>query len=151
MSEATSIPLTSKALVDREQLLALVDEMRASIPEDVQHAQEVLQTQDSLLDEARAGAQRIREEAEAAFRQRLDQHDLVRAAHEEAEKTISTSRQQADDLLARAQRESAERHRELNEYILQQLHRLETSLNAQLTAVRTAIDGAAAEEPRPRG
>lgn len=141
-----------KVVLDREELLELIDQMRATIPEDMQHAQDILRSQEELLKEAREAAQRLRAEAETVFRQRLDEHQLVGAAREEAEKIVARGQQQAQEAVTKAEQEVAQRRQEFNEYMLLQLRRLENSLNTQLGNVQSAIQGVAEEERllRPR-
>jgi len=139
IGEGFGVPGTGKVMVDRQRLFELFDELRAAIPDSLEHAQEVLSQQDRLLEEARLGAQHLREEAETAYRHKLDEHDLVRAAHAEAEKLVEQGRRQAQDQAAQAHHEAAERLRQTNEYILLQLRRVETTLNTQLSAIQVAI------------
>ncbi|MSQ10244.1 MAG: hypothetical protein EXR52_04480 [Dehalococcoidia bacterium] len=139
IGEGFGVPGTGRVMVDRQRLFELFDELRASIPDSLEHATEVLQQQDRLLEDARMGAQNLREEAEAAYRQKLDQHDLVRAAHAEAERMVDQGRGQAQEQANQAHHEAAERLRQTNEYILLQLRRVETTLDTQLTAIQVAI------------
>ena len=140
IANATVIPLTDKILLDREEILDLIDQVRAAIPEDIQHAQEVLIARDSLIEDARNAAQRMQEEAEALFKQRLDQHELVVAARNEAKETVARGQQQSEALLHQAELEAAARRRELDEYSLELLRRLEANLNGQLANVRSGIE-----------
>ena len=64
------IPLTSSVVIERDRMLELIDEMRAAVPQDIQHAAEVLRSQEDLLAEARQAAERIRSEAEARSEER---------------------------------------------------------------------------------
>ena len=136
-----TVPLTENAILDREKLLQLVDEMRAAIPDDVLHAEEVLRSRDDLLAEAREAAQRIREEAEAVFKQRLDQHEVVAAAREQAQAIIAQSNEHAQDYLNRAEQDAAAKRQELDDYSLALLRRLEANLNAQIANIRGGIEG----------
>lgn len=135
------VPLSGKVLLDREELLALVDQIRATIPEDVQHAAEVLRSQEELYAEARAAAQRIRDEAEAAFKQRLDQHELTLVAKQHAQELATKAQQQVDAQLAQVEEEIAVRRKELDEYSLTLLRRLEANLTGQIANVRSGIEG----------
>lgn len=139
IGEGFGVPGTGKVMVDRQRLFELFDELRASIPDSLEQATDVLKQRDRLLEDARLGAQNLREEAEAAYRQKLDQHDLVRAAHAEAERIVEQGRRQAQEQATQAHHESTERLRQTNEYILLQLRRVETTLDTQLTAIQVAI------------
>ena len=150
ISNSVSIPGTGKALVDREKLLDLVDEMRAAIPDDLQHAQEVLGSREELLAEAKEAAERMRREAEEHFRQRVSQHEVVVAARKQAEELLARGQQQAQAQVARGEEELAKRRRELEEYSLGLLRRLEANLNTQLGQIRLGIEGLL-EKPRRTG
>lgn len=143
------VPATGKVMVDRETALNLIDEMRASIPEDLQHAQEVLNAREALLTEAREAADRTRRDADEHFRQRLDQHEVTQAARVEALQITGRARQDADAQMARLQAEIAGRRRELDEYSLTLLRRLEANLNAQLGQVRQGLEGLLEKQRRP--
>ena len=145
------IPLTSSVVIERDRLLELIDEMRAAVPQDIQHAAEVLRSQEELLAEARQGAERIRSEAEALYRQRLDQHELVQAARQQAEVIIGQSNQRGREVMDQAEREIAGRRRELDEYGLGLLRRLEANLTGQINAVRTGIESIMQDSGRGSG
>ncbi len=135
------MPGTGKVMIDREALLNLIDEMRASIPEDLQHAQEVLGARESLLAEAKGAVERMRREADDHFRQRTDQHEVVLAARKEAQEIVARARGDAQRELAQVEEDIAARKRELDEYSLGLLRRLEGSLNANLGQIRQGIEG----------
>ncbi len=105
----------------------------------MQHAQEVLETRDRILQEARDGAERMRMEAEALFRQRLDEHEITAAARNEGRDIVARSQQQAQAQLAQAQAEIDQRRQELEEDSLALLRRLEANLSSQLETVRGGI------------
>jgi len=81
--EAKSMPLSSSALLNREEVLELVLEMRESLPEEIKQARWVVKDREELLAKARAEAedyvdaklaqfeavlQRIEEEAQSAIK-----------------------------------------------------------------------------------
>ncbi len=154
------IPLTSSVVIERDRMLELIDEMRAAVPQDIQHAAEVLHSQEDLLAEARQAAERIRSEAEALYRQRLDQHELVQAARQQAEIIVGQSNQRARELLDQAEQDMAARRRGPDGDSLGLLRRLEANLTGQINAVRTGIEsimqdsgrgpGASSAGPDPR-
>lgn len=114
----------------------------------MQHAQEVLETRDRILQEARDGAERLRMEAEALFRQRLDEHEITVAARNEGRDIVAHSQQQAKAQLGQAQAQIDQRRQELEEYSLALLRRLETNLSSQLETVRGGISGILEEKSR---
>lgn len=128
-------------MVDRDAVLNLIDEMRASIPDDLQHAQEVLGHREALLAEAKEAAERLRREADEHFRQRTDQHEVVLAARKEAQEIVVRARDDAQQELGQVREEIASLKRELDDYSLTLLRRLEANLNANLGQIRQGIEG----------
>lgn len=135
------MPGTGKVIIARGTVLDLIDEMRASIPDDLQHAQEVLGHREALLNEAKEAAERMRREADEHFRQRTDQHELVLAARKEAQEILIKAREDAQRELALVQEQIAASRRDLDEYSLTLLRRLEANLNANLGQIRQGIEG----------
>ncbi len=146
MSDSFAVPGMDKVLLDKTELFEIIDQMRATIPEDIQHAQDVLNQQEDIIAEAKQQVSRMRAEAEAAFRQRLDQHEITLAARSEADKIIGKAQQQSTEEVTKADREIAQRRQEFNEYMLLQLRRLENNLTSQLDSVQSAIRGVGDEE-----
>jgi len=128
-------------MIEREAVLNLIDEMRASIPDDLQHAQEVLGHREALMNEAKDAAERMRREADEHFRQRTDQHEVVLAARKEAQEIVLKARDDAQRELAQVGEQIAVSRRDLDEYSLTLLRRLEANLNANLGQIRQGIEG----------
>ncbi|MFB9378154.1 hypothetical protein ACFFKU_09150 [Kineococcus gynurae] len=95
VSGARSVPLSSSVMVDREQVLRLVAEVRRLLPAEVQQAGDVLAQRDEVLAAAREQAEhelvRAREQAE----QLVDSQTVTRAARERADSIITTAREEA--------------------------------------------------------
>ena len=61
--EAKSMPLSSSVLVNRDEVLELLDEMQEALPEEIKQARWVVKDREELLAKARADAERIVEQA----------------------------------------------------------------------------------------
>jgi cell division septum initiation protein DivIVA len=80
LGSGSRLPFTSRTLVDEQEVLDILDQIRVSIPEEIKAARRLTQERDRLLSDARADADRIIREAEAEAASRLSEHALVRAA-----------------------------------------------------------------------
>jgi vacuolar-type H+-ATPase subunit H len=78
------LPLTSRTLVDEQEVLDILDQIRVSIPDEIKAARRVTQERDQILADARGEADRLLRDAEADVAERLSEHHLVRAAEERA-------------------------------------------------------------------
>ncbi len=99
---AASLPLSSKALVDREQCLAALDVIRANWPLEVLEAQRLLAKEGQVLEQAEAEAEEIRQRAERQAAIILDQSHLVRMAEVRAQELIEAAEHEAGRIRDRA-------------------------------------------------
>src|SRR5438094_10433798 len=74
------LPLTSRTLVDEQEVLDILDQIRVSIPEELTAARQLTRDRDQVLADARAEAERIVRDADAEAANRVADHSLVRSA-----------------------------------------------------------------------
>ena len=84
--EAKSMPLSSSALLNRDEVLELIEQMKATLPEEVKQARWVVRDREELLAKARRDAERIVEEARADQLRMATKEEIYRRAEEEAER-----------------------------------------------------------------
>ena len=104
LTKSTRMPFVHRLMVDEERATALLDRLRASVPEEVRRARQVLRERDQLLEQARRQAQRIGEQAQQEASMRLERDGLLDEAKvrssqlmETARRDASTVRKGADD------------------------------------------------------
>ncbi|NAZ86749.1 ATP synthase F0 subunit B [Kineococcus indalonis] len=95
VSGARAVPLSSSVVVDREQLLRLVAEVRRLLPAEVQQAGDVLAQRDEVLQAARAEADHLLARARAQAEELTEAQAVTRAARERAEHVVATAREEA--------------------------------------------------------
>jgi hypothetical protein len=84
--DAKSMPLSSSALLNREEVLELLAEMRDTLPEEVKQARWVVKDRDELLGKARFEAEAIVEAARQEQMQMARHEEVVARANQEAER-----------------------------------------------------------------
>lgn len=84
------IPMTSKVLLDEEDLFELLDHLREYLPAELAQAQQILQNQAHILQEARSTSEKIIEATKEKSRQYLQEHTLVKQAQKIADDTRRT-------------------------------------------------------------
>jgi cell division septum initiation protein DivIVA len=100
IENARSVPMSGSCMVPRDHLLDLLDDLRESLPEDVQAAGAIVEQRTEILQQAQAEAERL------TGRTRGETEQLLAAAHRQRDELLGTARRQRDDLLARAQAEA---------------------------------------------
>jgi len=93
--EAKSMPLSSSALVGREEVLDLIAEMKAALPEEIKQARWVVKDREELLAKARRDAEAIVEEARAQQLHMATQEAIVQRAAQEADRIGSEADEDA--------------------------------------------------------
>jgi cell division septum initiation protein DivIVA len=145
-------------MVDPDRLNKVGEQLRSSVPADIQEAKEVITQKESVVNQAYLEARRIKEEAEAkvaAARQeqesRIDQTEVMKAAEAKAEETNQNALQEGQEIVQDAQRrayrivDEAEagattRREGSDQYARETLFELEERLSGLLGQVRRGID-----------
>jgi vacuolar-type H+-ATPase subunit H len=97
------IPMTNKTLVDDEECLAIIDQIRLSLPNEIRQARKVNSEREAVIGEAQARADQITRTAEAEARERAKDHYIVQEAQAEADKLLDQAQQQADEIRREAE------------------------------------------------
>ena len=108
LDKANSIPLSSKVLVNKEELLELIKEIRIKIPDEVKQAQWIKEERQKILMEAKKEAEGVRNECEDKLSRIKEERQRMLA---EAEKETEIMRHEADKRLASLLEESEIVHR----------------------------------------
>ena len=125
VSSGTRVPLTSRTVIDEQEFLDIIDRLRVAIPEEIKQAKRLTQERERVLSQSQVEAEDVIASARAQAAQLVGKDELV-----------LTAREQADRLLAEAERSAGEMRDGADSYAAEVLGRLETELNRMLAAVR---------------
>ncbi|KAF4409091.1 MULTISPECIES: ATP synthase F0 subunit B [Streptomyces] len=102
VGSARSMPMSASCVVNRAELLALLEEVRGALPGSLAQAQELLGGREQMVEEARREAERIVESAHAQRGSLISDTEVVRQAQEEAERVLAEARREAEEIRAEA-------------------------------------------------
>ena len=101
--DAKSMPLSSSALLNRDEVLDLIEGLKASLPDEIKQARWVVKDREELLAKARRDAEAMVEQARAE-QLRLASHEAVmQRAKEEAERIVQDADEDARRLRLEAE------------------------------------------------
>ena len=103
IAEAKSMPLSTSVLINREEVLELIQEMRSSMPEEIKQARWVVKDREQLLTKARKDAEGVVAQALEEQRRLVTQEEVVRASTREAERILEEARDQARQMRLEAE------------------------------------------------
>ena len=121
--EAKSMPLSSSVLVNRDEVLAMIAEMREALPEEIKRARWIVRDREELLAKARSEGEQIVEQAHEDQLRMAKKEEIVARATREADRIVS----EAEDV-SRRMRSEAE------DYVDAKLAQFEISIRKILEA-----------------
>jgi cell division septum initiation protein DivIVA len=103
LGAGSRLPLTSRTLVDEQEILDILDQIRVAIPDEIKAARRLTQERDQMLSDAHAEAERILAAAEAEAAERVAEHVVVRTAEGRAADIEERALQQAEQVRREAE------------------------------------------------
>jgi cell division septum initiation protein DivIVA len=125
VEHARTMPMSASVLVNREEVLGLVDEILAALPDELRHARWLLKERDEFLLQAHREADDILGSARVQAERMVERTDIAREARRVAQRTI-------DDADAQARR----LRMECEDYIDQKLGEFEVVLDRTMATVQ---------------
>jgi len=139
IGHSRQIPLTRTVVVDQEEVLACIDDLRLSLPDEIKQARWTLQEQQRLLSEAQAEAARTVSKAGERAQTMIGQHDLVKRAEKQAEAMLKEATVKAEETRRAADRYASEVMQNLESQLLRTVATVKKGVEALRTpAVRSA-------------
>ena len=129
IEDAKSMPLSASCIVNRSQVLDLIEEIRQLLPESVHRADELLADREAVVQDGRREADRILERARAESDRLVSEHEVYLSAVDEAN---ALTRATAD--------ETARMRKETDDYIDAKLATFEITLHKTLQTVDRGRD-----------
>lgn len=125
VEQAKSVPLTKGAIIDRDEVLDLLDTLRAELPEEIDKADLIIADRSAVLADAQKRADQMLAEARQQVQQMLSQNSLVSSAQHE----IATTQSKVETELTRLRQET-------DEYIDARLATFEVALARTMAAIQ---------------
>lgn len=125
VEQARSMPMSASAVVNRAELLELIDELKDGLATAFSEADKVVSDRDSIIDDGRAEAERIVQDARNERDRIVSDTEVFRVA-----------KRRADEVLEQARTESDELRKETDEYVDGKLANFEITLERTMEAVK---------------
>lgn len=126
IKDAWSLPLsTEKCILDRNNALALLEEIKNQLPAEVTEAKRLISGKAEFIRQTREEVEQMRQEAGDECRRMVEKENVVQEARKRAREIISAAENKAADLRSAS-----------NNYADDLLRRTEESIVQSLTAIR---------------
>ena len=133
------------SMVDRDEMLDLLDELRAQLPVEITRALELLAAREKFVDDAKRDVDRMMRQAELEAKTKVSDSEVLYAAKEKARQIVAQAEERARKLYQVA-----------NEYAEDALGRTEEAVQAALDEVKQSrvrfrtVSSAKMQEQRDR-
>lgn len=128
IDEGRHVPFSKFTLIDEERALEIIDQMRISVPEQIEKASRLINQRDRLLAQANEEATRVVELARERSEEMI-KRDAV----------LQTAQRRAANIIEQAQREAEAIRSDADSYVMQVLKELEGQLMHNLQVARNGI------------
>lgn len=124
VGNARSMPMSASCVVNRAELLAMLEEVRQALPGSLAQAQELIGGRDQMVEHARQEAQRIIEAAHSERGSLISDTQIARQSQDEADRILADARRDAEEIRAEA-----------DDYVDSKLANFEVVLNKTIGSV----------------
>ena len=100
IDRSANVPLTGRCMVDKEELLDIIEEVKIKLPDDLKQAKWVKEERQRIIDEASKEAAAILRQAEEKTVTMVDDHEITKRAMEQATLLIENAKQQKNEIRA---------------------------------------------------
>ena len=98
LANSATLPLTGKSLVDKDEILELINEIRLNLPEDLKKAKNILDERDSILNEAQRQAEEVLSDADHAIGMYIKEHEVTKEAYKQANDIVANAQKNAREI-----------------------------------------------------
>src|SRR5687768_17953118 len=95
---AKPVPLTDQVRVDKEEVYDILDQMRATIPEEIKQARWIVKERQEMLAEAKRESERIIKEARDQQQRLVSQEEITKQAERAAEEIVEDANARAREI-----------------------------------------------------
>ncbi|GAE89169.1 hypothetical protein [Acetivibrio straminisolvens] len=98
VERSVSVPFSGKCMVDKEEILEIIKEIRLKLPDDLKQAKWVKEERQRILLEAQREANNIIKDAENKIASLIDEHEITKKAYEQSNEIISNAQKNAREI-----------------------------------------------------
>ena len=135
---AKLVPMTGQVRVDKDEIYDILDQMRATVPEEIKQARWIVKERQEMLAEAKREAERVVKEARDQQSRLISDEEVYKQAERAAEEIIEDARETERQIRLGAE-----------DYADEILSTLEVNLQKFLAAVQRGRDRLAGRDDEP--
>ena len=140
IENSPKVPISGKTMVDRKEILDVIDQIINYLPDQFKKAQWVMNERERILGEAKKEYESVKKETMEMMRQNVENHDVVKEAKIRAQEIITSSQRDAKAIRLGSRDYANEMLSELDREIEIKKAELIKSLQTSFESVATDVD-----------
>ncbi|MCI9276727.1 hypothetical protein D7X48_02535 [bacterium D16-50] len=117
---------SSEIIVNKEEIDELLRDLRMKTPDEIRRYQKIISNKEAILNDARAKAQALIDEATVHTNELISEHEIMQQAYEQANGIVAQAAGQAQEILDKATMEANELRMQAAKYTEDRLAELES-------------------------
>lgn len=131
---------SSEIIVNKEEIDDLLRELRMKTPDEIRRYQKIISNKEAILNDARAKAQALIDEATVHTNELISEHEIMQQAYAQANGIVATAARQAQEILDKATMEANELRMQASRYTEEKLGELESIVLSAIQSSSTNYD-----------
>ena len=136
MHNARHVPLSNQVMLNEDEAMELIDQIRFNLPDEIKQANWTVSEQQRIITEAHAEAARIMSRANERAEETSSEHEVLRRAERHATQVVKDAQAKSDQIIHEAEG-----------YALEQLKQLEAHLGRTIATVRRGVEALQSSVP----
>ncbi|ERL04562.1 hypothetical protein [Mitsuokella sp. oral taxon 131] len=141
VAEARTLPFTDRILINDNDLVHYVEELRMELPKEVKRAEEIVRHEKEIVEDAQKEADRIINDAKEYATRMTEENEIVVQAKEKARAILQQAQQQEKEIMERTQANATQLQNDADTYAKQVFDQLIAHVNGTFQGVRQAETG----------
>lgn len=108
LDDATALPLSKKSAVDVDKIKTIIEDIRLNTPQETKQAKAIVDSRNTILEEAKKEAADIIKKAQAEARDMVARDEITKAAQKEAADIMANANEQGKQFIQDAQNQASE-------------------------------------------
>ncbi len=123
------VPFSGRVMVEEGEFVALVDQLRVAVPNEIKQAQRVIRDRERIIGDAQDEGARIVQLARDRAETMVSQHGIVAEA-----------RQRSEEILRAAEEERQRARGEIDVFVMEQLQLVEDAVRRGMAVIEDAVE-----------
>lgn len=98
IEEASKFPLSNKVMIDKEEVLEVINEIRLKLPDEINRASWVAKERQRILNEAQSEADELIEKVKEQQKYLVEENEITRQAQKYAKQLVEEAERTANDM-----------------------------------------------------